>query len=177
MSEISVEIDYEGDLGITGEDRITRYIKDEYLPAVRSFFQAERDEQLGRWRDPENPDWVVYPLPQQDDRDGRCVRVVCEREALYRTFWEHEVAVRRGETKYGEVARNYFAAHPEPRPWHDAETGEGWLLTIEGEERLAVVDDEGEFVTATRSFEAGDDLISAGRRIWPTDSESESGDE
>ena len=29
-----------------------------------------------------------------------------------------------------EVAREYFDAHPEPKPWHDAKPGEVWVLRI-----------------------------------------------
>lgn len=80
--------------------------------ALREFFQAERDEALGRWRDPDDPLFSVYP--SRDDPEDRVV--VVNEGTGYNYF------VRRGQTEaFGEpfvlaAARAYFAAHPEPKP-------------------------------------------------------------
>ncbi len=45
-----------------GVTRVSRsaHIDAEMVPTLREFFQAERDEELGRWRWPDDPDFVVY---------------------------------------------------------------------------------------------------------------------
>ena len=98
--------------------------------ALREYFQRERDTQLGRWRDPQNPDIVCYPVVGDLD----AVWVVYEgdgsRYHATRTDWE-----RIRPHYVSETARRYFAAHPdeEPhKPWHDAKVGEYWLVTLEG---------------------------------------------
>ena len=76
--------------------------------ALREYFQAERDEELGRWRDPEEPDYVAYPRPDLDDGDGRCVLVLDELSGATRTDWE-QIALPG-------PADRYFTAHPLPEP-------------------------------------------------------------
>ncbi len=103
------------------------FLSEEEMDELRAHLQAERDEQLGRWRDPDNPNIVVYPRPDDDDEDGRCVSLVNESSGEYWLSWER-IAI------YDSSAR-YFAAHAdvEPRkPWHDAKPGEYWLVTLEG---------------------------------------------
>lgn len=39
---------------------------EEYLEAFREFFQWKRDEELGRVRWPDDPDFVIYPRPEYD---------------------------------------------------------------------------------------------------------------
>ena len=99
--------------------------------ALRAFFQAERDQELGWWRDPEEPDWVVYPHKYDNDT------VVVYNERTSSTSFPHRGAT---ETSSGNcisirVAKRYFAAHPDEethKPWHDAKAGEYWLVTLEG---------------------------------------------
>ncbi|MBO3663702.1 hypothetical protein [Microbacterium stercoris] len=97
---------------------------------IRRILDAERDEQLGRWRWPENPDYVVYP------RENGSVTVFEESNPTAAlTFWKH---VRNAEVTSGafmEAARAFFEAHPEPKPWHDAKPGELWAITFHGVER------------------------------------------
>ena len=67
---------------------------------LRAFFQAERDDALGRWRDPENPNVVVYPIPAMNDQGdgyGRAVWVLDEAEMVSRTVLDdrHITAGRR----------------------------------------------------------------------------------
>lgn len=103
----------------------------EGIVALREFFQHERDEELGRWRWPENPDYVVYP----DANDPRLVTVMRESAARIRKM-------RRGRDnalsndyneRFGECADTYFEAHPERKPWEDATPGEVWLFRAKGD--------------------------------------------
>lgn len=93
--------------------------------ALREFFQNERDQELGRWRWPENPDYVIIPR-------ARGVRVVSETTGM-------SLDARRGQYRGGGAtlfgaAAAYFDAHPERKPWEDAKPGEVWLLTLDGDE-------------------------------------------
>ena len=94
---------------------------------LRAFFQAERDEALGRWRDTENPNVVVYPCLNQDDGYGRVVWVLDEAEMVSGTVLD--------DRHSHSSASHYFAAHPDEEPhksWHDAKAGEYWLVALEG---------------------------------------------
>ena len=99
--------------------------------ALRAFFQAERDEQLGWWRDPEEPDWIVC-LPENT---SNTIALLNER-TLNINIWRRKAAeASRGHYSSVKVAQRYFAAHPdgEPhKPWHDAKAGEYWLVTLKG---------------------------------------------
>lgn len=147
-------------------------LTDKEFDALREFFRAEEDERLGRWRWPENPDYVVYPstrflYPADED-------VVF---AMNETNGQGHRA-RRGdpENLYGRfsvAARAYFDAHLVPKPaWHDAKEGEVWALAIGGEESAY------EYLSHPNTFiEVGSGSrgschpnfngITAGRRIWP----------
>lgn len=133
------------------------------IAALREYFEHERDEQLGRWRWPENPDYVVYP------RGDGAVAVLYERHA------EGGILYRRGDPVHdmeGEAARAYFDAHPEPKPWHDAKPGEVWALSVEGEEIACIVtpcgpDFEPVAHPVWATLARGSDRITSGRRIWP----------
>lgn len=133
--------------------------------AMRAFFQAEEDERLGRWRWPEEPDYVVYPAA------NGCLVLL---ELTGDTFFLHRDFLE-GEDEPTRAARAYFAAHPDPDPWHDAKPGEVWLLTIDGEELAATAmeDPHGtfgglSFLTAPRgAFGREATAITAGRRLWP----------
>ena len=79
--------------------------------ALRNHLQQERDEALGRWRDPEDPNMVVYP------RDDVNTTVHDETTGAYLN-WSREQA-EDDEYSHGfgfATARAYFAAHPEPKP-------------------------------------------------------------
>lgn len=94
------------------------------IAALREFFRAEEDERLGRWRWPENPDYVVYLLT-----DGQAmVLIESSGQIVYRYRGEAD-ELRRMRAEHGEdimpatrAAEAYFAAHPEPkpRPWANA---------------------------------------------------------
>ena len=133
--------------------------------ALRAFFQAERDEQLGWWRDPENPNTVVYPRSEQDDHDGRCVWLLDEHSGEFWPDWEH--------TASPGPARRYFAAHPKPKPWDAAQPdcNEIWVLTIHGcEQPVYVTEFGGEpafQVPGGETMSLSHGAITAGHRIWP----------
>ena len=151
-------------LGMTGA--VTHATaSEEGIKALREFFQHEKDEQLGRWRWPENPDYVVYPK----DEYGQTV-VVNENTGHNITF------LRGGVNPHGsffsQCAIAYFAAHPEKKPWHDAREGEIWALTIgpnTNAYQYSVSDSYFEQVgsNGTKGIPALSNSITAGRRIWP----------
>ena len=143
-------------------------LSEEEMDELRAHLQAERDEQLGRWRDPENPDCICYPVAGDPDD----IWVVYEGSGLA-YMRERNQAFYAGN-RFSEVARRYFAAHPEPKPWEDAKPGEVWVLTRWGTAEPFLVTD-GEFVTADLAVivDLDDDSITAGRRIWPEGEASE----
>jgi hypothetical protein len=126
--------------------------------ALREFFRAEEDERLGRWRWPENPDYVVYPT--------RTAATTCE-SCARRT--ESVTGFKIGFVASSEAewaARAYFAAHPEPKPWHDAKPGEVWEITRRSFTANAWVLESGAFMYDDESFVFSAE-ITAGRRIYP----------
>lgn len=138
----------------------------DHVDAIREFFRHEEDERLGRWRWPENPDYVVYP-------DGTSRRVVKESNGTSLSVSLHDRKVMETYLdSYVGAARSYDDAHPEPKPWHDAKPWETWLLTIDGEERAVTLDEDREFrVPGDRgrwTFIKADS-ITAGRKLWPED--------
>lgn len=165
-----LELEHTADGHICG-DVLNCYgpLSPEGVEAFREYFQYLRDKELNRWRDPVNPDLVVYQLPENDNLDGRAVRVMDEttgHEYVYvennRSWWEDKAE--------REAADRYFEAHPETKPWDEAEPGEVWELTdSEGREQLWVWDE----IDGWRSVHS--DKVShlvgreatVGRRIWP----------
>lgn len=163
-----------------------RVIKSERLPALHimgtgttealaEFFQAERDEELGRWRNPDKPNEVVYR------HDDVCITVLDEGDGERRAWWTRGDALDASHSSYFgfESARAYYAAHPEPEPepWEEAETGEVWLLTRFGAEEPFLVTG-GEFIASDLAvaIDLDDATITAGLRIWPALKEGD-GDE
>lgn len=135
------------------------------MQALREFFQAEADERLGRWRWPENPEYVVCP------RDNGSVTVFEESSPTAAlTFWKGVSRPGTSSGKYMDAARAYFDAHPEPKPWHEAVEGEVWALTIgdDTEPRGWMAEGDGpRFWRGGHSIDRLSGSISAGRRIWP----------
>ena len=127
MNEVQVSLDDVGRVQLRRAGGDEGVYTLETTEALRAFFQAERDDALGRWRDTENPDMVAYRTPEDDDDDGRCILLLDENTGDNHWEWEN--------TALPGPARRYFAAHAdvEPRkPWHDAKPGEYWLVTLEG---------------------------------------------
>lgn len=174
-SKIKIEAFEDGALRLTGDEDFgaieTLTVKE--VEALRAYFQAERDKELGWWR--ASPDYVVKPRAD-NGIESRSVTVLNERLAVNIPVWEGDDS----RSEYGIAARAYFAAHrePGPKPWLDAAPGEVWLLTFRGSAPAPhlvdsfpfFVDDEG------NSYELDDRHITAGRRIWPVDEEGD-GDE
>jgi hypothetical protein len=142
--------------------------------ALREFFQHERDIELGRWRSKERPTYVAY-------RTENGVTVVDEFDGD--AAWvSHEGT---GQSLFDEVAREFFAAHPEPKPWESAKPGEVWWLRVEGTDReYATIMGRAKFPHPVDHlyFMPTNDanapklgvkatVISGGRRIWPEVSE------
>lgn len=97
---------------------------DGIIDALRTFFRAEEDKRIGRWRWPEHPEWVVYPgerqlvtvFNEENPSDGACTL------GKGGDTWPH----------FRKAANAYWAAHPEPKPWHLAKSGESWLVSVKG---------------------------------------------
>ena len=144
------------------------FLSEDEMDELRAHLQAERDEELGRWRDPKNPDLVVYPVAGALDAvwvmyEGDGSRYHATRTGP-RNLLPHYVS---------EAAGRYFAAHPEPKPWEKARPGydEIWVLTIHGCEQPVYVDEfRGEpvfQVPGGETISLHRESITAGRRIWP----------
>ena len=121
--------------------------------------QAERDAALGRWRSVEHPDWVVYLRSTGwwllvHEVDGYMIRRMPARAILL-------VGVP------GQVAREYFAAHPvpEPKPWEQATPHEVWVLTFLSGFECAATYVNGKFRYGTGSAMVMEN-VTAGKCIW-----------
>lgn len=139
----------------------------EDMKALREFFQAERDASLGQWRSKEHPDYVVYETGPDDSP----ISITHEPTG---SDWLRSRDPLSNDTP-SLVAREFFAAHPEPKPWHNAKPGEAWLITIDGyaHEWAAVVEDSGLFRTKDgQGWTRDHEQITAARPLWP-----EGGDE
>ena len=126
MNKLQVGLDEVGRIHLSRAGYCNGIYTLETTEALRAFFQAERDQELGRWRDPENKDIVVYALHMADGED-RCIRLLNELSGATWLDW--------GRVAYSGSGLRYFATHPdeEPRkPWHGAKAGEYWLVTLEG---------------------------------------------
>lgn len=82
----------------------TTIMSQEVVSAFRAFFQAERDEELGRWRSLEDPECTVY-----SDEDGE-VMVLDEMGITLSSIITPADAQRFHSTNH-LIAREYFAAH------------------------------------------------------------------
>jgi hypothetical protein len=110
----------------------------EGIVALREFFQAERDAELGRWRTGAHPDIFARPF------DSKRIEVYDEANGDQTSFARNDVPspdAPSGEWPPCVVARAYFAAHPVPRPWENAKPGEIWRLTtsVYGDHIAAVI--------------------------------------
>ena len=137
--------------------------------ALREFFQHERDQELGRWRWPENPDVVV-----QADKGGERAWVVDERnQQITGWVWRADLDRSTARAQVVAAARAYFDAHPEPKPWHDARDGQLWIIRFSDYPNtdVSALVKNGTFVYNDHylgGISAVNDItITAGRRIWP----------
>lgn len=137
----------------------------EGIRALREFFQHERDEKLGRWRWPENPDYVV--------KEAMGNAFIYNEKSGVLSRWSR-FDVESGRDGYGMyAARAYFAAHPESKPWHDAKPGEVWVVKTKynDQERPVFVNSDGDFENAEEHFYSRHPNITAGYKVWPVSDE------
>jgi hypothetical protein len=136
--------------------------------AVREFVQSERDEELGRWRWPENPDYVVY---RTDENSLLVLRESVGDSEEFQTAWAYcGTGDEPPEAEWQRASVAWAKAHPERKPWHDADAGEVWAVTTAGGARqdLALVNTDGEFVIATgETWPVDANFIVSARRIYP----------
>ncbi|HLS01115.1 MAG TPA: hypothetical protein VK054_03920 [Beutenbergiaceae bacterium] len=133
--------------------------------AMAEYYQHRRDVELGRWRDPENPYMVCYPF------GPKVVRVLDETAGLRWDINRHdEDGYLPTTSDVREAAARYFEQHPEPKPWHNAQDGELWVLTIDGGQEGALAwrtPAHAQFETATGTIDATDTRITHATRVWP----------
>lgn len=166
---IEIEISQDGYLlgkGDYGSGSTYATAGPEGIGALREYFTHERDAELGRWRDPENPDLVIYP--NGDD-------AVCVFSESTGSCWDvlRSVATRErpAYSTWVESAARYFAAHPEPKPWETASAGELWKVYLRPNDRIgrrAIAHGDGTFTDQYTVAWNLDDLTHA-TRIWPTE--------
>lgn len=116
--------------------KLDGYLSAECVVDAAEYFQAKRDAELGRWRWPDDPRFVVYPGYSPGEEE-RFVRVVEENTGVSTLVYESQRDGVRGHN----VATAYFEAHPESKPWHDAKAGEFWQITHNGMVEVCRVDD------------------------------------
>lgn len=149
------------------------FINEEDKLALRELFQHQRDEELGRWRWPERPDYLVYPVGEgvvdvirersiSDVTPGPGRQQGVTRDSAYN--WDKAYS----KTFYN-AARAYFDAHPISKPWHDAKPGEVWVFDWACDQDVAKLEPSGQW----RKFDGeaittGDmSYVTAARRIYP----------
>lgn len=130
--------------------------------ALDEYLQHKRDERLGRWRWPANPDYVVYP---NDNGSATVVQESSPTAAL--TFWENLRHASVTSGAYMDAARAYFCTHPEPKPWHEAKPGEVWELSVRDIGEGAYVAGDYTFIAADHGIPLDSDSVIDGRRIYP----------
>lgn len=84
-------------------DHINGYITPEMVPDAEEFFEARKDDELGRWRWPEDRRFVVYA------RGADAVRVVDETTG-YNWFYRRGQVAHVGRPM--DAANAYWEAHP-----------------------------------------------------------------
>lgn len=151
----------------------------EIVEDLREYFRDERDKELGRWRLPENPDHVVYVSSRSD------ICVFCESSGSWGQWHERELTQQEVDRdELAKTAAAYLAAHPEKKPWHDAEQNDVWALQIKNcypPELYRFAQD----TTCADSkvfrpvndparvfFEANSPLIASAEKVWPQSKES-----
>lgn len=151
---------------------ILSHLNPDEVEALREFFRAEEDERLGRWRWPENPDYVVHGGAR--DTFGRRQAIVINEGTTDKTAFTPSSAT--GQSEKHRAARAFFDANPEQKPWHDAKPGDLWVLDLRG----SILSAEVYRFTEWRVFWPVDNpdsvyfdptnpIIEDARKIWPTD--------
>lgn len=137
------------------------------LTALREYFTAERDAELGRERDAINSDLVVYP--KGDDQ-------VCVINESACTIWDftrsYALDALDDPGRLGAASR-YFEQHPEPREWKSAPAGELWEITNTlGDTRTVITHGDGSYTSQDGTTWYANEIASA-TRIWPEESDDE----
>ncbi len=140
----------------------------EGIVALREFFQHERDEELGRWRWPENPQYVVYP------RGDSGVRVLDEGSGIGSARLIHRNGDPDNPTAEYQAAYAYFEAHSERKPWDTASAGELWAFKTDPGTRETLWERDASeshwhLPGQTRAELGIHFTIVTGRKIWPED--------
>ena len=112
---------------------------------------------------------IAYHGPEA----GRVVRVLDESNGFSQLYAERVITEYFGDG--ADAARAYFAAHPEPKLWHDAKIGEVWILDFASQTRPAiVVEDNGapwfmvaDDIDTPSRFRLSSDSFTEARRIFP----------
>jgi len=175
---VTVTIEHDGYLIATTDDGMCHATggADLGIQALREYFTAERDQELGRWRD-EETGLLVYQINDVPDT----VFVFDETYADHGTWTREEV----GPTVVGfgaPIAERFFAAHPEPKPWHNAQPGEAWAVALgsNAPDPVLVVNHErrpmfqyGSDQNGPERIETYNANITHAERIWPTGADDE----
>lgn len=168
------------ELRTVSPDGYVRGISGQSKQALREYFQHKRDEELGLWRSPDHPDYVVRRL--QDEPNGdRLVAVYCETSGTKFSVFENSTRY----SVFDEIGLAYFAAHPVEleKPWLNAKPGEAWVITFSGGADLLAVPlrymagdaIEVRFSAGSMNYRIDDDRITAGRCVYqPGESEVQS---
>lgn len=143
-------------------------VSNSQFDALREYFQAERDRELGRWRSKKDPNFIVVP-----DNLKYEVTVIDEQSGMKQ--WVTRGGGDGAERSFVVIAEEYFAEHPEKKPWHDASPGEVWVITTENVSDEVAVQrtDTGDWgYNDGRVFRDNELKIETARRIWPESKES-----
>ena len=132
---------------------------------VRNYFQKKQDMELGRWRDPVDPDMVCYPL---DDRTLVDVRVLDERKGTTCYFDRNDTNLRLFGKSF-ETTIRYFEAHPvkKKKPWADAAQGDIWVLTSPDGKAIPYTKSREKWVREHVIVALTDDFFVDGYQLWP----------
>ena len=145
------------------EPKIVLY--QDYVNALRAFFQEERDTELNRWRDPKLTDMVCYDVSDKIYVD---VCVLNEHTGVTNFYGRHDPSL----WSYGSMGRaalRYFEAHPvkKKKPWADAAQGDIWVLTSPGG-KVAPYAKIGEKWSREHLIDTHtDDYFVDGYQLWP----------
>ena len=126
-----VTLDRDG-IVISSRDGETFVLTGSVSEQVRAVLAAHRDQEVGRYRWPVDPDYVAYPV-RDIDGNVREVRVLNERTGESRTYLDDDLFTPApGPTQFRLAAADCFATYAPRLPWHDAKKGDFWLLEIRG---------------------------------------------
>lgn len=140
-------------------------LSDKSMDALREYFRDERDKELGLWRSRKDPNFIVVP-----DNLKYEVTVIDEQSGMKQ--WVTRGGGDGAERSFVVIAEEYFAEHPEKKPWHDAKPGEVWDLTTTHipNKVTAWSTFDGVFMDSAQNRVMGADILEA-RRIWPENKE------